>query len=164
MTLPARLRSLAPLITLVILALIVYSATFIVTERDQAIQLRFGEIQRVITKPGIYFKLPTNMVDTVQIVDKRLNTLEIDNTAVRSSQIKRLEAIRRRRDSAAVTAALAAAQEVLAGEPDIQGSVSLAADGTVRVTTSTSVDTVLLSLIGITRLPGNGNAAAQLYD
>ena len=23
---------------------------------------------------------------------------------------------------------------------------------------------VLLSLIGITRLPGNGNAAAQLYD
>ena len=60
--------------------------------------------------------------------------------------------------------ALAAAQEVLAGEPDIQGSVSLAADGTVRVTTSTSVDTVLLSLIGITRLPGNGNAAAQLYD
>ncbi|MFT4227789.1 hypothetical protein, partial [Micropruina sp.] len=60
--------------------------------------------------------------------------------------------------------ALAAAQEVIAGEPGIQGNVSLAADGTVRVTTSTSVDTVLLSLIGITRLPGNGNAAAQLYD
>src|SRR5690606_33801255 len=36
-----------------------------------------------------------------------IDTLEIDNTAVRSSQIKRLEAIRRRRDSAAVTAALA---------------------------------------------------------
>lgn len=70
------------LIALVVLALIVYSATFIVTERDQAIQLRFGEIQRVITKPGIYFKLPTNMVDTVQIVDKRLNTLEIDNNVV----------------------------------------------------------------------------------
>lgn len=70
------------LIALVVLALIVYSSTFIVTERDQAIQLRFGEIQRVITKPGIYFKLPTNMVDTVQIVDKRLNTLEIDNNVV----------------------------------------------------------------------------------
>lgn len=70
------------LIAVVVLALIVYSATFIVTERDQAIQLRFGEIQRVITEPGIYFKLPTNMVDTVQIVDKRLNTLEIDNNVV----------------------------------------------------------------------------------
>ena len=70
------------LIALVVLALIVYSSTFIVTERDQAIQLRFGEIQRVLTKPGIYFKLPTNMVDTVQIVDKRLNTLEIDNNVV----------------------------------------------------------------------------------
>lgn len=70
------------LIALAVLALIAYSATFIVTERDQAIQLRFGEIQRVITKPGIYFKLPTNTVDTVQIVDKRLNTLEIDNNVV----------------------------------------------------------------------------------
>jgi methylmalonyl-CoA mutase len=41
-----------------------------------------------------------------------IDTLEIDNTAVRSSQIKRLEAIRRRRDSAAVTAALARLEEV----------------------------------------------------
>ncbi|WP_026793081.1 protease modulator HflC [Pleomorphomonas oryzae] len=70
------------LIALAVLALIAYSATFIVTERDQAIQLRFGEIQRVITKPGIYFKLPTNTVDTVQIIDKRLNTIEIDNNVV----------------------------------------------------------------------------------
>jgi membrane protease subunit HflC len=70
------------LIALVVIALIAYSSTFIVTERDQAIQLRFGEIQRVITEPGIYFKLPTNMVDTVQIVDKRLNTIEIDNNVV----------------------------------------------------------------------------------
>ncbi|MBS1183904.1 MAG: hflC [Proteobacteria bacterium] len=70
------------LIALAVVALVVYSATFIVTERDQAIQLRFGEIQRVITEPGIYFKLPTNMVDSVQIVDKRLNTIEIDNNVV----------------------------------------------------------------------------------
>lgn len=70
------------LIALAVIALIVYSSTFIVTERDQAIQLRFGEIQRVITEPGIYFKLPTNTVDSVQIVDKRLNTIEIDNNVV----------------------------------------------------------------------------------
>lgn len=70
------------LIVIAVLALVVYSSTFIVTERDQAIQLRFGEIQRVITEPGIYFKLPTNVVDSVQIVDKRLNTIEIDNNVV----------------------------------------------------------------------------------
>lgn len=70
------------LIVLAVVALVVYSATFIVTERDQAIQLRFGEIQRVITEPGIYFKLPTNVVDTVQIVDRRLQTMEIDNNVV----------------------------------------------------------------------------------
>lgn len=70
------------LIALAVALLILYSATFIVTERDQAIQLRFGEIQRVITQPGIYFKLPTNTVDTVQIIDKRLNTIEIDNNVV----------------------------------------------------------------------------------
>ncbi|MCM5555761.1 protease modulator HflC [Pleomorphomonas sp. NRK KF1] len=70
------------LIVVAVAALVVYSSVFIVTERDQAIQLRFGEIQRVITEPGIYFKLPTNIVDSVQIVDKRLNTIEIDNNVV----------------------------------------------------------------------------------
>ncbi len=70
------------LIVAAVAALIAYSATFIVTERDQAIQLRFGEIQRVITTPGIYFKVPTNIVDTVQIIDKRLQTLELDNNIV----------------------------------------------------------------------------------
>lgn len=70
------------LIALAVIALVAYSSLFIVSERDQAIQLRFGEIQRVITEPGIYFKLPTNAVDTVQIVDRRLQTLEIDNNVV----------------------------------------------------------------------------------
>ncbi|MEW9617622.1 methylmalonyl-CoA mutase [Shinella sp. S4-D37] len=47
-------------------------------------------------------------VNRFRLEDEALiDTLEIDNTAVRSSQIKRLEQIRRRRDSAAVAAALA---------------------------------------------------------
>jgi methylmalonyl-CoA mutase len=41
-----------------------------------------------------------------------IDTLEIDNTAVRASQIKRLDAIRRRRDSAAVEKALARLGEI----------------------------------------------------
>ncbi len=52
-------------------------------------------------------------VNRFRLEDEALiDTLEIDNTAVRSSQIKRLEAIRRRRDSAAVEAALARLAEV----------------------------------------------------
>jgi len=60
--------------------------------------------------------------------------------------------------------AVAAANQVISAEPGIQGTVRLASDGTVNVTTSTSVDTVLLSLIGIARLQGNGSASAQLFD
>jgi membrane protease subunit HflC len=79
------MRAIAFPVTLIVAAialLIAYSATFVVTERDQAIQLRFGEIQRVVTEPGIYFKVPTNFVDTVQSVDKRLQTLELENNIV----------------------------------------------------------------------------------
>lgn len=67
----------------------------------------------------------------------------------------------RRPDTAS---AVAAAREVLAAEPGVRGSVTVAADGTVRVITSTSVDTLLLSLIGINRLEGHGDASAQLFD
>lgn len=61
---------------------IVYSATFIVTERDQAIVLRFGEIKRVIKEPGIYFKVPTNFVETVLPIDKRLQTVQLNDKRV----------------------------------------------------------------------------------
>ncbi|MFT4295125.1 MAG: hypothetical protein QM582_06905, partial [Micropruina sp.] len=61
-------------------------------------------------------------------------------------------------------AAVAAARRVIAAEPGMHGSVTVAGDGSIRVTTSTTTDTVLLSLIGITRLQGNGEAGAQLYD
>lgn len=60
--------------------------------------------------------------------------------------------------------ALAAAREVLAGSPGLQGSVVVRADGSIEVTTSTSVETVLLSLIGITRLNASGSASAQLFE
>ncbi|SON56414.1 Modulator of FtsH protease HflC [Hartmannibacter diazotrophicus] len=69
-------------IALVVAAVIAYSSTFIVNQREQAIQLRFGEIQRVIQAPGIYFKLPTNLVDSVQYYDRRLLTLELDGMEV----------------------------------------------------------------------------------
>ncbi len=60
--------------------------------------------------------------------------------------------------------AIAAARQVIADESGLQGSATLAADGSVQVTTSTTVDTVFLSLIGINTLQGHGEAKAQLFD
>ena len=70
------------LIALVVVALLAYSSVFIVNAREQALVLRFGEITRVIQKPGIYFKLPTRLVDTVQIVDSRLLSFDLEDIRV----------------------------------------------------------------------------------
>ena len=51
---------------------IFFSALYVVNEREQAIVLRFGQITEVRTEPGVYFKIPTDIVDTVQIIDDRL--------------------------------------------------------------------------------------------
>jgi len=60
--------------------------------------------------------------------------------------------------------AIAAARQVIADESGLQGSATLAQDGSVQVTTSTTIDTVFLSLIGINTLQGHGEAKAQLFD
>lgn len=61
---------------------LVYSSIFIVNEREQALVLRFGEITRVIDEPGIYFKVPTGIVDSVQIIEDRLLNFEIEDIRV----------------------------------------------------------------------------------
>jgi membrane protease subunit HflC len=75
-------RTYLVLAGLVLAAFLVYSSIFIVNEREQAIVLRFGEITRVIREPGIYFKIPTAFVDTVQIIEDRLLAIEIEDIRV----------------------------------------------------------------------------------
>jgi Flp pilus assembly protein TadG len=57
--------------------------------------------------------------------------------------------------------AIAAAQQVLTDSRDVTGDVRLVG-GRVVVSTTSGVDTVFLSLIGITRLVGHGSAEAEL--
>ncbi|MEN0000808.1 MAG: protease modulator HflC [Pseudomonadota bacterium] len=59
--------------------LLIYASVFVVNEREQAIVLRFGEIQSVRSDPGLYFKLPLSFVgaDTVQIIEDRLLRLDL---------------------------------------------------------------------------------------
>jgi membrane protease subunit HflC len=77
------MRRLSTLIIVFLVAVfLLYSSVFIVNQRDQAIVLRFGEITRVIREPGIYFKIPTGFVDTVQKIDNRLLSFEIEDIRV----------------------------------------------------------------------------------
>jgi membrane protease subunit HflC len=75
-------RLTALLIGLGVVAFLGYSSIFIVTAREQAIVLRFGQIKRVIQEPGIYFKIPTGFIDTVQKIERRLLSFEIEDIRV----------------------------------------------------------------------------------
>ncbi|MGH6924942.1 MAG: protease modulator HflC [Propylenella sp.] len=75
-------RLTAVVIGLVVVAALVYSSIFIVNEREQALVLRFGEIDQIIREPGIYFKIPTAIVDSVQIIEDRLLNFEVEDLRV----------------------------------------------------------------------------------
>lgn len=77
---------------LIILAIVVigglyvlFSSIYVVNEREQAIVMRFGQITDVKTEPGIYFKVPTNIVDAVQIIEDRLLRIDIANMTLQVS-------------------------------------------------------------------------------
>lgn len=67
-------------IIIAILALIVWSSTFIVDERKKALVLRFGEINRIVEKPGLYFKIP--IADEVVPIEDRMILWTSDNMSV----------------------------------------------------------------------------------
>jgi len=58
---------------------LLFSSIYVVNQREQAIVMRFGQITGVHTDPGLYFKLPTSLVDTVQIVESRLLRYDVAN-------------------------------------------------------------------------------------
>jgi len=72
------------LIALAVVLVAVYSSVFVVNAREQAIVVRFGQIQSVKTEPGIYFKLPFTFMDAdrVQIVEKQALRFDLDNIRV----------------------------------------------------------------------------------
>ena len=72
------------LIGLGVVLFLVYSSVFVVNAKQQAIVLRFGQIQDVKAVPGIYFKLPFAFMDAdrVQYVEDRAIRLDLDNIRV----------------------------------------------------------------------------------
>lgn len=77
------------ILLLAIVAVVLYSATFIVQQTSQALVFQFGKVARPpITAPGLYFKWP--LIETVVDVDKRILDLELPSQEVIASDQKRL--------------------------------------------------------------------------
>ncbi len=69
------------------LFMLVYSSVFVVNERQQAIVVRFGQIQQVHSEPGLYFKLPFAFMDAdrVQYVEDLALRFDLDNIRVQDA-------------------------------------------------------------------------------
>jgi membrane protease subunit HflC len=64
-------------LVIVIIALVaLWSCTFVVDEREQALVLAFGRIQREVKDPGLHFKVP--IYNQVRIFDRRLLNLDAE--------------------------------------------------------------------------------------
>ena len=79
-------KILLPLIG--VLALVSYLSIFIVKEVNQAIVLQFGDPKRIITNPGLNFKIP--FIQNVVFLDKRILNLDAPPEEVIASDQKRL--------------------------------------------------------------------------
>ena len=62
------------LIALFIGAVVLSSSVFIVRERDYALVFALGEVKKIVSEPGLYFKLPPPFQNVVTL-DKRLPTV-----------------------------------------------------------------------------------------
>ena len=79
-------KFILPLIILI--AVTVFFSIFIVKEVNQAIVLQFGDPKKIITKPGLNFKIP--FIQNVVFLDKRILNLDTPPEEVIASDQKRL--------------------------------------------------------------------------
>ncbi len=79
-------KFLLPIIILITAT--VYFSVFIVKEVNQAIVLQFGDPKRIISNPGINFKIP--FIQNVVFLDKRILNLDTPPEEVIASDQKRL--------------------------------------------------------------------------
>lgn len=82
------ISGIVALIVLLAVIIIGYSAIFTVRQTEQVLVVRLGEPVRVVTEPGLNFKVP--FIDTVISIDKRILDLENPAQEVIASDQKRL--------------------------------------------------------------------------
>src|SRR5512134_4204774 len=82
-------RILAVIVGFVIAAFIVRASTFIVDQRQSAIVYQLGQIKRVVTEPGLYFRIP--LLQNVEYQDNRILTIDTPQAdRVQTSEKKNL--------------------------------------------------------------------------
>ncbi len=76
-----------------VLLVVGYLSYFIVNEKQKAIVQRLGQINRIVEKPGLYFKLP--IADTVTMIDDRILVWENNDRQVQdiASQVYIVDAV-----------------------------------------------------------------------
>jgi len=72
----------------VVLAVVIYQALFVVQEINQAIVLQFGDPKKIITKPGLNYKIP--FIQNVVYLDRRVLNLDNPPEEVIAADQKRL--------------------------------------------------------------------------
>ncbi len=77
----------------IVAAVIFYMSYFVVDQKHKALVLRFGDINRVVEEPGLYFKVP--FADTVTMIDNRIIIWENNDRPVQdvASQVYIVDAI-----------------------------------------------------------------------
>lgn len=73
----------------VVVVLLAVNSVYVVTEREKAVQLRFGRMVVEDVPPGLHFKIP--FADKVRIFDGRVLTLDTDTESYFTSERKRLD-------------------------------------------------------------------------
>ncbi len=78
---------------LAVVLFVAYLSYFVVDERQKALVLRFGDINRIVEEPGLYFKMP--FADTVTRIDDRIIIWENNDRPVqdKESQVYIVDAI-----------------------------------------------------------------------
>jgi len=83
-------RLLPLMITLLVILGVLSSSVFILRERDFALVFALGEVKKIVSEPGLYFKLPPPFQNVVTL-DKRLLTIDTQEAErIQTSEKKNL--------------------------------------------------------------------------
>ena len=83
-------KTLGVVLAVIVVALGIIGATslFTVDEREQAMIMRFGKVDKIITEPGLQFKIP--FVQNVIFVERRVLAVNASRSEVVTKDQKRL--------------------------------------------------------------------------
>jgi membrane protease subunit HflC len=73
---------------IIVVAIAIYAAAFTVNLRETALVLQFGEPKRVLTEPGLYFRVP--VIESVTYLDKRVRNFDVEPQLLLTREQKRV--------------------------------------------------------------------------